>query len=63
MGRHKAGGRGFEPRHMDSESTVLPLDEPPVENVAILPPTTLFVKLHQGFALQREYVPKQPVFR
>ena len=24
-----AGGRGFEPRHTDSESAVLPLDEPP----------------------------------
>ena len=25
----QAGGRGFEPRHTDSESAVLPLDEPP----------------------------------
>ena len=24
-----AGGRGFEPRHTDPESAVLPLDEPP----------------------------------
>src|SRR3972149_8686652 len=29
-GRSMAGGRGFEPRHTDPESAVLPLDEPPV---------------------------------
>ncbi len=28
-GRLMAGGRGFEPRLTDSESAVLPLDEPP----------------------------------
>ncbi len=28
-GHLKAGGRGFEPRLTDSESAVLPLDEPP----------------------------------
>ncbi len=27
--RFGAGGRGFEPRHTDPESAVLPLDEPP----------------------------------
>jgi hypothetical protein len=26
---YQAGGRGFEPRHTDPESAVLPLDEPP----------------------------------
>ena len=26
-----AGGKGFEPLHTDSESAVLPLDEPPIE--------------------------------
>ena len=26
-----AGGRGFEPRQTESESVVLPLDDPPVE--------------------------------
>src|SRR3990170_7967646 len=31
-GRSMAGGRGFEPRHTDPESAVLPLDEPPVAN-------------------------------
>ncbi len=25
-----AGGKGFEPLHTDSESAVLPLDEPPI---------------------------------
>ena len=25
-----AGGEGFEPPHTDSESAVLPLDEPPI---------------------------------
>jgi hypothetical protein len=29
-GRELAGGEGFEPPLMDSESTVLPLDYPPV---------------------------------
>lgn len=29
-GVFQAGGRGFEPRHTDPESAVLPLDEPPV---------------------------------
>jgi hypothetical protein len=33
----QAGGRGFEPRHTDPESAVLPLDEPPVFTAAILP--------------------------
>ena len=27
-----AGGLGFEPRHSDPESDVLPLDDPPEEN-------------------------------
>ena len=31
MARPLAGPRGFEPRHIDSESTVLPLDEGPTE--------------------------------
>lgn len=26
----EAGGKGFEPLHTDSESAVLPLDEPPM---------------------------------
>ena len=30
-GVFQAGGRGFEPRHTDPESAVLPLDEPPTE--------------------------------
>lgn len=30
----RTGGEGFEPPHMDPESTVLPLDEPPRENSA-----------------------------
>jgi hypothetical protein len=28
---YQAGGRGFEPRHTDPESAVLPLDEPPIK--------------------------------
>ena len=32
-GEKQAGGRGFEPRHTDPESAVLPLDEPPALNV------------------------------
>ncbi len=27
-----AGGRGFEPRLTESESVVLPLDDPPIDN-------------------------------
>ncbi len=29
----KAGGQGFEPRSVDPESTVLPLDDPPIKTV------------------------------
>ena len=37
-----AGGKGFEPLHTDSESAVLPLDEPPLTKI-ILPPGNNFV--------------------
>ncbi len=30
-----AGGRGFEPRLAESESTVLPLDDPPSRNTTV----------------------------
>ncbi len=30
--KEMAGGLGFEPRLVESESTVLPLDDPPVKN-------------------------------
>ena len=31
----QAGGEGFEPPYTDSESAVLPLDEPPILNWAL----------------------------
>ena len=34
---YKAGGRGFEPRHTDPESAVLPLDESPANRGGIIP--------------------------
>lgn len=34
-GVFQAGGRGFEPRHTDPESAVLPLDEPPTERTIL----------------------------
>ena len=32
MTKHLAGGLGFEPRLAESESAVLPLDDPPFTN-------------------------------
>ena len=35
MKREVAGGLGFEPRQAESESAVLPLDDPPTEGVRL----------------------------
>ena len=46
----KAGGEGFEPPHTDSESAVLPLDEPPMLRIGILPSGEWFVKFELNWA-------------
>ena len=35
LSKTQAGGNGVEPLHTDSESAVLPLDEPPLTNAYI----------------------------
>ena len=39
----QAGGLGFEPRLMDPESTVLPLDEPPLVNTIYVSCTNMII--------------------
>ena len=44
----QAGGNGVEPLHTDSESAVLPLDEPPLREPYLTTLSLLFTRVLRG---------------